>query len=151
VTGKYGHFVTWGSVMLHLHHLQCNGRNLPGCDLITVTVKKDNRLPVSPPDATSDTAERRRIGRIVRDDRDSATVEWVDAPADYSRVPLSIEGSLPRGTKRAVTGYNPYETISPRKSQADADKRPVNRDLRKLSEWIKQMRELEERKKRGDD
>jgi hypothetical protein len=122
-----------------------------GCDLITVTANKDNRLPLGPPDATADTAERRRIGRIVRDDRDSAIVEWVDAPPNYDRVPLSIEGTLPRGAKRAPGGYNPYETISPQKPQAGADKRPANRDLRKLSAWIKQMREIEERKKRGDD
>ena len=100
---------------------------------------------------SADTAERRRIGRIVRDDRDSASVEWVDAPPNYDRVPLSIEGTLPRGAKRATGGYNPYETISPRKAPAGTNKRPVNRDLRKLSEWIKQMRKLEESKKRGDD
>ena len=112
-----------------------------------MSVKKDIRRPAGPVGA-ADTAERRRIGRIVRDDRDSASVEWVDAPADYNRIPLSIEGTLPPGAKRPQGGYNPYETLSP--SRATADKRPVKRDLRKLSEWIKQMRELEERKKRGD-
>ncbi len=113
--------------------------------------KKDPRLPDSPRDATSDTAERRRIGRIVRDDRDSASVEWVDAPPNYERVPLSIEGTLPRGVKRASGGYNPYETVSPGNAKATPDKRPAQRDLRKLSEWIKQMREIEARKQRGDD
>jgi hypothetical protein len=104
------------------------------------------------PDPVASTSERRRIGRIVRDDRDTASVEWVDAPADYARVPLSIEGTLPPGVKRAPGGgYNPYETISPGKDGAAAiDKRPAQRDLRKLSAWIKQMRELEERKKRGE-
>jgi hypothetical protein len=55
--------------------------------------------------------------------------------------------------KSPLGGYNPYETISPATStaKAAADKRPVKRDLRKLSAWIKQMREFEERKKRGDD
>jgi hypothetical protein len=116
-----------------------------------VNGKKDSARPDSPRDASADTVERRRIGRIVRDDRDTASVEWVDAPSDYKRVHLSIEGELPRGgAKRAANGYNPYETISPSKSKAP-DKRPVNRDLRKLSAWIKQMREIEERKKRGDD
>jgi hypothetical protein len=96
--------------------------------------------------------ERRRIGRIVRDDRDTASVEWVDAPADYKRVPLTIESTLPRGdVKRLAAGYNPYETNSPTRNTATKDKRPANRDLRKLSEWIKQMRAIEERKKRGDD
>jgi hypothetical protein len=123
-----------------------------GCDLITVNSKKDNRDSDGPPAASADTIERRRIGRIVRDDRDSATVEWVDAPSDYKRVPLSIEGTLPRGdVKRTANGYNPYETNSPTTAKTAADKRPVKRDLRKLSEWIKQMRAIEERKKRNDD
>jgi hypothetical protein len=113
-----------------------------------VSPKKENLQPADPA-STASTAERRRIGRIVRDDRDSAMVEWIDAPPDYDRVPLSIEGTLPRGTPRAPRGFNPYDTVSPSKS-LNPDKRPAKRDLRKLSEWIKQMRELEERKKRGD-
>ncbi|HEY1899586.1 MAG TPA: hypothetical protein VGG49_07325 [Steroidobacteraceae bacterium] len=97
-------------------------------------------------------SERRRIAKIVRDDRDTATVEWLDAPKDYARVPLSIESTLPRGRIRPVGGYDPYETISPpRKTKAIKDERPAKRDLRKLSQWIKQMRALEERKKRGED
>ena len=112
--------------------------------------KKDSRKAVNAPSAAADTAERRRVAKIVRDDRDTATVEWVGAPPDYERVPLSVEGSLARGLRRAPTGYNPYETVSPSKPAAP-DTRPVKRDLRKLSAWIKQMREIEERKKRGDD
>ncbi len=139
--------------MRRLHPLQFHLKeSVVGCDLIPVSAKKDNLRPSGRPDAPGETAERRRIGRIVRDDRDSASVEWVDAPADYSRVPLSIEGTLPPGVKRNQGGgYNPYETISPRKDSAEAQQRPVKRDLRKLSAWIKQMRELEARKKRGDD
>jgi hypothetical protein len=113
-----------------------------------VSAKKDNQRTADPTTAVSNT-ERRRFGKIVRDDRDTATVEWVDAPPDYDRVPLSIEGTLPPGPKRAQGGYNPYETITPGRA-LDPDKRPAKRDLRKLSEWIKQMRELEERKKRAD-
>jgi hypothetical protein len=118
-----------------------------------VNVKKDSAHPDRPRDATADTVERRRIGRVVRDDRDSAVVEWMDAPSDYQRVHLSIEGETPQphgGLKRAASGYNPYETLSPNKSKTP-DKRPAHRDLRKLSAWIKQMREIEARKKRGDD
>lgn len=113
-----------------------------------MSAKKDSLDPANPA-STATTAERRRIGKIVRDDRDSATVEWIDAPPDYDRVPLSIEGTLPRGTRRAQTGVNPYDTVSPNKA-LNPDRRPAKRDLRKLSEWIKQMRDLEERKKRGD-
>ena len=117
-----------------------------------MSANKDNLRPSGTPDPPASTSERRRIGRIVRDDRDTASVEWVDAPADYARVPLSIEGTLPPGIKRAAGGgYNPYETIAPKTGSVAADKRPAQRDLRKLSAWIKQMRELEERKKRGED
>jgi hypothetical protein len=118
-----------------------------------VNAKKDSGRPDKAADATADTIERRRIGRVMRDDRDSAVVEWMDAPMDYQRVHLSIEGesTLPGGPKRAGNGYNPYETISPTKNTAAPDKRPAKRDLRKLSAWIKQMREIEARKQRGDD
>ena len=116
-----------------------------------MNVKKDNSRLANPP-ATSDTSERRRIGKIVRDDRDTATVEWLDAPADYERATLSLESTLPPGTKRPqFGGYDPYQTTVPAKSKAKTNAKPAKRDLRKLSEWIKQMRNLEERKKRGDE
>ena len=85
----------------------------------------------------------------MRDDRDSASVEWVDAPPDYARVPLSIEGTLPPGAKRTPGRLQPLRDDLPQQGD-DPDTRPAKRDLRKLSEWIKQMRELEARKKRGD-
>jgi hypothetical protein len=116
-----------------------------------VNVKKGNSRPAEPP-APSDTSERRRVGKIVRDDRDTATVEWLDAPEDYERAALSLESTLPPGTKRPqFGGYDPYQTTVPAKSKAKTEAKPVKRDLRKLSEWIKQMRDLEERKKRGDE
>jgi hypothetical protein len=116
-----------------------------------VSAKKDNLRPPSKPAASGDDAKRRRIGLIVRDDRDTAHIEWVDAPNDYTRVPLSIEGAPPPGSNPPQAGYDPYETISPTKNRTEANKKPVKRDLHKLSAWIKQMRELEERKKRGED
>ena len=138
--------------MLHLHPLQFPKESVFGCDLIPVSAKKDKLRNSGAPEPLTSTSERRRIGRIVRDDRDTASVEWVDAPADYARVPLSIESTLPPGVKRAAGGgYNPYETGAPGRGGGAVDKRPAQRDLRKLSEWIKQMRELEERKKRGDE
>jgi hypothetical protein len=114
-----------------------------------VKAKQDSSRPKEP-ETAPDNAQRRRVGRVVRDDRDSATVEWVDAPPNYARQPLSIEATLPPAGIKPASGYDPYETVSPAKAAKDADKRP-KRDLRKLSEWIKQMRELEERKKRGED
>ncbi len=120
-----------------------------------MTAKKDNRRTASAPAAPAGTAKHRRIGKIVRDERDTASVEWVAAPPGYDRVPLSLEGTLPTNAKgvrpSATGGYNPYETIAPQKAKVPAEKPPVKRDLRKLSEWIKQMRQLEERKKRGEE
>jgi len=120
------------------------------CDLITVKAKQDKRPPA--PSAEAEAAQGRRVGKVVRDDRDSATVEWVQPPAGYRRVPLAIESTLPPGGIKPASGYDPYETIAPQRAASKpADKRPAKRDLRKLSEWIKQMRDLEERKKRGED
>jgi hypothetical protein len=118
-----------------------------------VSAKKDGRLPTHQPDPAPESSERRRFGKIVRDDRDSACVEWVDAPADFERVPLSIEGTLPLGRRLAHGGYDPYGTDPSNRPRAGGakDQRPARRDLRKLSAWIKQMRELEQRKKRGED
>lgn len=117
-----------------------------------MSANKDILRPADAP-STVDSVERRRIGRIVRDDRDTATVEWLDAPADYERMTLSIETTIPAGTVRPQVGYDPYATTSPQRAGTppEAPARPVKRDLRKLSEWIKQMRELEERKKRGEE
>jgi hypothetical protein len=93
--------------------------------------------------------ERRRVGRIVHDDRGNARVDWVDAPANYRRQALEIEEDRP-GTlsiQQAPRTFNPYERHTlpePRKTSAP------QKDLRKLSEWIKMMRDLEERKRRGE-
>jgi hypothetical protein len=73
-------------------------------------------------------AERRRLSRIVHDHKGNATVQWYDAPADYERPVFEIEETSPAPEKSA----------------------PGQRtDLRKLSAWIKMMRELEEAKKRN--
>jgi hypothetical protein len=70
--------------------------------------------------------QRRRLSRIVHDHKGNATVEWVEAPAGYERQVFEIEG------------------------EAERPPDPGSRtDLRKLSAWIKMMRELEEAKKRS--
>jgi hypothetical protein len=93
-------------------------------------------------------AERRRIGRIVHDDRGNASVNWHDAPTNYKRQVLELEeepGAL--AIQKAPRTFNPYEaaTLPEPKKAAGAKK-----DLKKLSEWIKMMRDLEERKRRGE-
>jgi hypothetical protein len=96
--------------------------------------------------------ERRRIGRIVHDDRGNASVDWVDAPSSHKRQVLEIENDeTPRGSlsiETAPRSFNPYERSKlpePKKSAP-----PPRKDLKKLSEWIKLMRDLEERKRNGE-
>ena len=95
------------------------------------------------------------MGRIVHDDRGAASLEWHDAPDDYQRPVFRIEGT---GVKEPLSvrnedSFNPYERTPEKPSNAAG--RPVKsggkRDLRKLGEWMKLMREMEERKKRGED
>jgi len=92
------------------------------------------------------TGERRRLSRVRHDDRGNAYVEWVDAPADLIERPkLEIEreaGELQLDAERSA--YNPYANDS---GAARKSGNTTRTDLRKLSEWIKMMRELEERKR----
>ena len=101
-------------------------------------------------DTDKATGERRRIGRIVHDDRGNASVDWVNAPSDYKRPVLEIEDESTHGLsiQTPARSFNPYErTPLPRTNKEGGTTRT---DLKKLSEWIKMMRELEERKRRGE-
>ena len=109
------------------------------------------------------TGERRRLGRIVHDDRGNASVQWHDAPSDYERPVLELESSgIRRGLHRQpgsgtlsidTPSFDPYasERALERKAPTAPGKTPPRTDLRKLSEWIKMMREIQERKQRGED
>jgi hypothetical protein len=104
-----------------------------------------------PPESVPD-AERRRIGTVVHDDRGNASVRWDDAPADYQRPVLELAGDGAPAPK-PEEGVNPYAPGATR-STATSTRSTGNTtrtDLRKLSEWIKMMRELEERKRNGGD
>jgi hypothetical protein len=97
------------------------------------------------------TAERRRLGRVVHDDRGSASVEWRDAPADYERPVFQVAGTGvqdPLAVKNDDT-FNPYDR-TPDSSPTNTGKNG-KRDLKKLSAWLKLMREIEERKTRGEE
>ena len=111
---------------------------------------RKGKPPLPPPaPAGSSAAERRRIARVVHDDRGNAKVEWQAAPADYERTTLELDnGSL---TRKPDEGYNPYGRSNARPKGKERTPPSPKRDLRKLSDWIKKMRELEERKKRGED
>ena len=101
---------------------------------------RNRRVPqdITPP------AERRRVGAVVHDDRGNASVEWRAAPANHERPVLEVQREERLTLKTDETSYDPY-----------ARSRPVNgggarrTDLRRLGEWIKKMRELEERKRDG--
>jgi hypothetical protein len=93
-------------------------------------------------------AQRRRIGRIVHDDRGNASVKWHDAPSDYKRQVFELEEQPSAlAIQKVPRTFNPYETATlaePKKSAGP------KKDLKKLSEWIKMMRDLEERKRKEE-
>jgi hypothetical protein len=119
-------------------------------------VKDLNNKPPPHEDAqgNGESANRRRLGRVVHDDRGCASVEWQDAPQNYVRPVLELEDGARTTTRlKALRDkaplsvakqdpYNPYQRSAP-ESPTPAGSR---RDLRKLSKWIKLMREVEERK-----
>ncbi len=114
---------------------------LDSFDLLNASTKKIEG-------AQDGTGERRRISRVRHDDRGNAYVEWVDAPAELVERPkLEIQsepGELQvEGRPRACDPYASHAGAA-RKSGST-----TRTDLRKLSAWIKLMRELEERKRNG--
>lgn len=101
-----------------------------------------------PPPETGSETERRRVGKVVHDDRGNASVKWEDAPAHHERAVLEVLDDG-RSAPEVENDFNPYAQRTPRaRSNSGATTRT---DLRRLSEWIKKMRELEERKRNGDD
>jgi len=93
-------------------------------------------------------SNRRRIGTIVHDDRGMASVEWHDAPADLKRPVLQVVGNPPLAVKDDAS-YDPYARHTAT-IPGTARGNTTRTDLRKLSEWIKMKRALEDRKLHGD-
>jgi len=110
--------------------------------------------------------ERRHVGKVVHDDRGSASVEWRDAPDHYERQVFELEdgthsgrgdsklrrGFEPKLEVKVDDTFNPYDR-KPEKAGVNPPAGPPRggkRDLRKLSEWLKMMKALEERKKNGE-
>jgi hypothetical protein len=118
-------------------------------------VKDVNSKPPAEAEATgtSDSANRRRTGRVVHDDRGCASVEWHDAPVNQPRTVLEIEDPA-RAQRRLKGGRDGPTTKAPREDSFNPYQRTAGatpapgprRDLRKLSKWIKLMREFEARK-----
>jgi hypothetical protein len=120
--------------------------------------QRDTQRPAPSPELPADsTQERRRLGRIVHDERGTASVQWIDAPADEQRVHLAVEdtASTQRGQKVRLDlekpGTRSFDPYGASDSQPHDRNSHTRRDLRKLSEWIKLRREVEDRKRRGDD
>jgi hypothetical protein len=117
----------------------------------------DKRPEKSPESEAPATKERRRLSRVVHDHKGNATVQWHDAPADYVRPVLEIEGarqaqtSPGRGLKTGSLALATDDSHDPYTRVPDAERKPVEAggktDLRKLSAWIKLMRKLEEKKR----
>ena len=110
------------------------------------------------PEQAAPPAERRRVGKVVHDDRGNASVEWRAAREDEERQVLEVLGEAGLSLKTDEVSYDPYARN--RTSRTGAKGRtgatgptgaPRRTDLRKLSEWIKQMRELEARKREDAD
>ena len=100
-------------------------------------------------DGAANDAKRRRIGLVVHDDRGNASVEWRDAPEDYQRPVLEVLGDPKLTVQKEPESFDPYaRSTAPAKANGGGTTRT---DLRKLSEWIKMMRELEERRRNGGD
>ena len=100
--------------------------------------------------ASGDRTERRSYGRVTRDDRDQAVVEWVKPPKDWDRPVFSLTKDEPVTASGALKtkGFDPYETSGGNggvtwNTAPDRLKHPARTDLRKLSEHIKQMRALQ--------
>lgn len=117
---------------------------------------KDDNSNGKPPQA----ANRRRASQIVHDDRGNARVEWIDlghAGVELERAPLSIESTPARGENARLSvernragGFDPYARVGNGPPAPEPKKPQGKRDLRKLGEWIKMKRELEERKSQDD-
>jgi hypothetical protein len=109
--------------------------------------------------------DRRRVSRIVHDERGNARVEWIEVEDSrqnlIDRRPLEIEddtsasraGKTPAlAIERAKPkGFDPYQRVATAgRTNTEPKRAPAKRDLRKLGEWIKLKRELEERRARGE-
>ena len=112
---------------------------------------KSRSLPAAPTEGAA--RARRRVGTVVHDDRGNASVKWREAPDDYERTVLELlreQGATPR----CEEGCNPYDQRGDgntlRQHPAGVP-RPARTDLRRLSEHIKKMRELEARRRDQDE
>jgi len=108
--------------------------------------QQSKKRPVAP---AQPAPERRRIGRVVHDERGNASVSWRDAPEDYERPVLELLTD-PKLTVKSEETFNPYARGGIRREMPRTSGGTARTDLRKLSEHIKMMRALQERQRHGD-
>ena len=127
--------------------------------LALVSTGKYRVLPESLAEqATNTPFPRRRLGRIVHDERGMASMEWEhvterETVADPRQVLEIIEDPgrgkpLARSVNRKDPGggFNPYQQATPDPTgHHELPPMRRNRDLRKLGEWIKMKKERGER------
>ncbi|MBS0580017.1 MAG: hypothetical protein JSR36_12250 [Proteobacteria bacterium] len=94
-------------------------------------------------------ANRRRLGVVQHDERGNAYVTWHDAPSDEKREVLEILGEPALQVKSEPVSYDPYARHVPQAAAARG-KPSKPKDLRKLGQWLKMMKELEERRRAGE-
>jgi hypothetical protein len=99
------------------------------------------------PEDSRAAAERRRVGKVVHDDRGNASVEWRAAADGEERQVLEVLGEDGLALNSEEISYDPYARNRPLRARSNGRRT----DLRRLSEWIKRMRELEERKRTEQD
>jgi hypothetical protein len=108
--------------------------------------------------------ERRRASRITHDHKGNASVQWIDVPDGFEdRIPLQIEeATQPASSGQPSTrgihngslsiktedNFNPYARVPDGARKVSSTTRT---DLRKLSAWIKLMRQMEESKRGRDE
>ena len=79
------------------------------------------------------------------DPQDSISADGLDELSLEDTLSQKMRG-IPVKTRTPVTGYNPYDAVPNGKSR-EPGRKPT--DLRKLSEWIRLHRQIEELKKQG--
>jgi hypothetical protein len=125
-----------------------------------MSVDRNDKRRSGPEEPTSVAFPRRRLGRVEHDERGNARMEWALLPeksGNADRVVLELLDDSAVGAPAAQSprpargGFQPYGSghVDPfGVAPAAAPRKP--KDLRKLGEWLKMTRELEERRKRGE-